>query len=95
MGEESRASKKKKKKKKKRFGSRSRAEMVFGRNDPGLLGPDTFAIRFGLLFVRRKTVFPVGSAKIRNGQFLAKGGEMGNFWAKGGEMDNFWAKWAW
>ena len=35
-----------------------------------------------------------GSAKIRNGQFLAKWGEMGNFWSKGGEMGNFWAKWA-
>ena len=35
-----------------------------------------------------------GSAKIRNGQFLAKWGEMGNIWAKGGKMGNFWAKWA-
>ena len=31
-------------------------------------------------------MFACGSAKIRNGQFLAKWGEMGNFWAKGGEM---------
>ena len=33
-----------------------------------------------------------GSAKIRNGQFLAKWGEMCNFWAKGGEMGNFLGK---
>ena len=39
-------------------------------------------------------LFLIGSAKIRNGQFLAKWGEMGNFWAKGGEMGTFWAKWA-
>ena len=36
-----------------------------------------------------------GSAKIRNGQFSTKWGEMGNFLTEGGEMDNFWAKWAW
>ena len=39
-----------------------------------------------------KRLVGTGSAKIRNGQFLAKWGEMGNFWAKGGEMGNFWAK---
>ena len=43
-----------------------------------------------LIFV----VLRFGSAKIRNGQFLAKWGEMGNFWAKGGEIGNFLAKWA-